>query len=404
MNRPDLCEDGRTLFVGLVPPAPGGASIVARNLLQCFSRESVVVATAANRDRSEMNREPENRTFEILRSFPYSRGINNRLFRLQTPLAARRLARLARKVDARVIIGSHPTRHLLEISRLAAVRTKIPWIAYLHDTFAEATAGLPDAERLRRVQEAVFAESSHILVMSEGMSDLYRRKHGGLKTTPLEHIYPLPIRDELPAPPKERKIFWAGNVYVINACSFSRVAKAARKAGMPVSMTSPKSLTTIGAMGIDTSSIERAYYPDWSEYLSALSEHEILLLALDWPDESDMHRDELATIFPTKTPEYLASGRPILVHCPEDYFLARFFRDHDCGTVVSERSVEAVCEAIGRIRGGGPEIRKRSLNGLEAMDRFRPERIARRLKTVVDAVSKVHWGEKVDIEPELRDA
>ncbi|MFM8485347.1 MAG: glycosyltransferase, partial [Bacteroidota bacterium] len=36
-------------------------------------------------------------------------------------------------------------------------------------------------------------------------------------------------------------------------------------------------------------------------------------------------------------PEYLASGVPIVVHCPGDYFLAAFFREHACGLVISVR-------------------------------------------------------------------
>jgi hypothetical protein len=163
-------------------------------------------------------------------------------------------------------------------------------------------------------------------------------------------------------------------------------------------MTTAKQLTVLEGMGIDVSALDRVYYPEWSDYLEALNDHEILLLALDWPDESPIHHDELATIFPTKTPEYLASGRPILVHCPEDYFLARFFRHHDCGTIVSERSVDALADAIRTIRQGGAEVRRRSQNGLTAMGRFMPDRVAGRLKSLVDAVSAVKWGEKIEID------
>ena len=36
--------------------------------------------------------------------------------------------------------------------------------------------------------------------------------------------------------------------------------------------------------------------------------------------------EEYRTIFPTKTIEYLISGRPILAHTPPDRFLTRFSR------------------------------------------------------------------------------
>ena len=74
----------------------------------------------------------------------------------------------------------------------------------------------------------------------------------------------------------------------------------------------------------------------------AIASKAVLLLALDAPHESNVHRDELATIFPTKTPEYLASGRPVFAHCPSDYFLARFLNEHGCGAVVSEDDDNAI--------------------------------------------------------------
>ncbi|MFV1980301.1 MAG: glycosyltransferase, partial [Rhodothermia bacterium] len=392
MSRPDLCSAGTVLFVGLMPPEPGGSSIVDRNLVACFAKNSVVVATAGNRERSAMQYEPENLTYEVLTPVLYSRRVNHGLFRLQVPVATRRLARIAREIDARVIIGTHPTFHLLEIARRAARHAGIPWIAYLHDTLAEATRHFSQSKRIQRLQDAVFEEASHVLVMSEGMSAFYRDKYRELKTTALEHIYPMPVRTTSPGPPAKSKAFWAGNVYGINARSFSRLATAGHEVGIEISMTSAKDLSTLERLGIDTSAIDCLYYPDWSDYHDALNEHEILLLALDWPDESPIHRDELATIFPTKTPEYLASGRPILVHCPENYFLARFFREHGCGTVVCERSLGSIEEAFREIRAGGSHIRAQTDNALAATSRFLPERIAGRLKTVVDAVAKVRWG------------
>jgi glycosyltransferase involved in cell wall biosynthesis len=47
--------------------------------------------------------------------------------------------------------------------------------------------------------------------------------------------------------------------------------------------------------------------------------------------------------------DYLATGRPILVHAPPDTFVARYFRQHDCGVVVDSNSANAVAEALKRI-------------------------------------------------------
>jgi glycosyltransferase involved in cell wall biosynthesis len=57
----------------------------------------------------------------------------------------------------------------------------------------------------------------------------------------------------------------------------------------------------------------------------------------------------LRTSAPGKMGDYLATGRPILVHAPPDSFVSRYFREHDCGVVVDSNSPNAVAEALKRI-------------------------------------------------------
>jgi glycosyltransferase involved in cell wall biosynthesis len=52
---------------------------------------------------------------------------------------------------------------------------------------------------------------------------------------------------------------------------------------------------------------------------------------------------------PSKLGEYLAAGRPILVHAPPDSFIATYFRRHECGLVVDRNDPGAVAEAVERL-------------------------------------------------------
>jgi glycosyltransferase involved in cell wall biosynthesis len=52
------------------------------------------------------------------------------------------------------------------------------------------------------------------------------------------------------------------------------------------------------------------------------------------------------TAAPGKMAEYLAAGRPILVHAPPDSFLASYFRDHQCGIVVDRDDPAALAAAL----------------------------------------------------------
>jgi len=60
-------------------------------------------------------------------------------------------------------------------------------------------------------------------------------------------------------------------------------------------------------------------------------------------------QEVLKTSAPGKMGEYLVSGRPILVHAPEDSFICRYFNKYECGSVVSENSPSKLLLGIQRI-------------------------------------------------------
>ena len=61
--------------------------------------------------------------------------------------------------------------------------------------------------------------------------------------------------------------------------------------------------------------------------------------------------DIVRTAAPGKVGEYLAAGRPILVHAPPGSFLSTYFRDHRCGLVVDRSDPAALAAALQRLLG-----------------------------------------------------
>ena len=82
---------------------------------------------------------------------------------------------------------------------------------------------------------------------------------------------------------------------------------------------------------------------------------DILFLPLAFETE---HADHLQTSVPGKMGEFLAAGRPILVHTAPDYFTTWYFRHHDCGLVVSENDPKALARGLERLLAD-PELRER---------------------------------------------
>ncbi|HHE46135.1 MAG TPA: hypothetical protein ENL08_00335 [Bacteroidetes bacterium] len=236
----------------------------------------------------------------------------------------------------------------------------------------------------RDVQERIFPGAERILVMSQGMADLYRRKYN-LLSTPLVHSLPEPIPADIQTETPDNTGFWGGAVYDINDRSVVRISNALSSIrGYRLFIACNDNREQLVRRGLDESGFILKYITEREAYLDTLRRQAFLVLALNWPDETATHEDELSTIFPTKTVEYLASGRPILVHCPEDYFLARFFRDHECAEVVTERSIDAIGEAVLKLIADGEYAASLARKALKAAEMFRLERVAGQFHDLVE--------------------
>jgi len=399
--RPPLSEHGHVICLSATYLLPdNGSGVVMRNLLGLFDSQSYslgVIGGLNFGDRSKIENSGPDRT--CLLSARTKKGrLNNYLFNLEMPLARRKLKKLVIEKQALCIVAVYPTFHFLQLARDVAKELQIPWLAYWHDTVFETLTETPFAERARRLQSQTFAESSSILVMSEGMANFYR-DHYSQNTIALEHSYPEPIPAQLDeiAPVEIRsEALWGGSIYGINNKSVARVSQALAQNGIPFLITSRATSEQLQKQGIEGEHLRQTLFPSRKEYLEALQSRQILVLALNWPDETTMEEGELSTIFPTKTIEYLAAGRPIVVHCPEHYFLARFFRKHGCGMVVSQRSVEVLQNAIQSLRADDSNLEMRA-NALKTAQMFAPTRIGGLFALHVNAVSQVKWGEKAVI-------
>jgi len=123
-------------------------------------------------------------------------------------------------------------------------------------------------------------------------------------------------------------------------------------------------------MGFTNNNIKILPSLNREDYLKEIKIQAALLLGIDWPDESPVHKDELATIFPTKTVDYLISGRPIIVHCPENYFLGKFFKKHKCGFILNDRNTNSIEFQISQIFKDTNRLKQKVSNAFKASKQF----------------------------------
>ena len=370
-KKPPVVKGEHVIIITQVNPYTpvGGVTVVLQNLLSSFDKSSYTFAYLGRFDWRWKDRKKYEDCFRLIPNYHPVQFLDRVLRGVKQRFAIRRAIRLAKTKNARIVFGLYPTLSSLFVATEVAKRTRAFYFPYFHDTVAEGLSHSKMAEFAKEVQKDVFDSATLVLTMSEGMTDYYREKYK-IETEPLVHSYPENIV-ESPSYDRVRTALWGGEVYAINDCGFERVQKAllARDTEFVVTSLSPLNIR-------DGANVRQTFFPSRLEYIDAVKKQGILVLTINWPDESDVHEAELSTIFPTKTVEYLATGSPILAHCPEHYFLAKFIRKHKCGVVVTERSAEALINAIDFLQSGSHEVREMQDNALKTVEMFSIKNVA----------------------------
>jgi hypothetical protein len=361
----------------LNPNKPGGgSSVVVKNLITKLSTSNYFVAYLDYfrfRYIKEKNSDT-NSGFRVLPNWHPIYLIDFFFKGTRDQYIISKLCKFIIKNNVTILIGIYPTYKSINISLLAAQKTGIKYFPYLHDTIADGLSHTNFANSAVALEFEIVKAASKVITISDGMKDYYDRKYS-IETVTLEHSYPEKI--EYYNLQRELRAFWGGEIYSINDKSFSRIQDAFGILNIPFYVSSLSSLK-INFI----SNTKRKYYEKRSDYINAVKGSKILVLALNWPDETDTHVNELSTIFPTKTIEYLASGSLIIAHCPADYFLAKFLKKHNCGIVLSDR--DEISNGIVEILNDSTKIEKLCENALIAAKIFESTNIVKKFNKIIN--------------------
>jgi len=372
---------------GWFPPRPGGSAALMGNLLQWFHRDDWVVATGAPPPDEARTLLLDGARVVHVSRYRRLRGRGHQLWTAaQIPTAARRTAALARRERAAVIVGVFPDLQHLAVAYLAHRLTGLPLAVYLHDFILEAGYTSYLGALARWLHPRVLAAARPVWTMSGAMSARFAEVHG-VATTPLVHPYNEPIPDEVAdvEPPRELRALFTGSIAPANGAALARVARAVGQVGGRLTVLGPNDRGTLARYGVDLPHVRCGFVASRADVLDAMRAHDVLVTTLSWPDESWVGAEEVAAMFPTKLPEYLAQGRPVLGHCPAHYTMAAFMAEHDCGWLVTDRSEEALAAALHDIATDAAARRKRGANALGTARRFAGPRIAAQFRDELTA-------------------
>jgi len=363
----------KILFVSaFYAPNNTGTSVVMSNLIKELDQDSIYgVVTWAN-SYKDIDETINGKIVHKLFNFQYL--FNSRLWffvrRFTFNAEKRKVIKLIKKEKITHVVGVYPDLDFLEIARRASEVCGIKFYAYLHDTIAEGLVHKRYKNMAKIVQQKIFDTSHKIFVMSEGMKNLYKEKYN-VETISLLHSFSEEVEEkEFNNNNIEKSIFWGGNIYSINKETVKRIHLACRDLDYTLTLSAANTYDILNNLGFVNNNIKILPFLSREDYITILENQKALLLSIDWPEESAVHKDELGTIFPTKTIEYLISGRPIIVHCPEEYFLAKFFKKHKCGIVLTDRNPQSIKEQIEAVFSDEKKLQEMVKNAYKASKQF----------------------------------
>lgn len=344
----------------ILPPALSGQSILLDRLLRDLAPDSYVLISSGSEDASpavgglagKCHRLRPSLRIPILEIpliswppllFNALWGIFNR---------ARQIAKIVRSEDCDLLIGCTGDLYDLPATWLASRWTGRPFIVYILDDYIFQWTGF--RRRIAAWLEPKFVRSAQqIFVLNEFVRRFYAERYG-VEPAVIHNPVRLPELAQLDqsvsaAERSTVEIVYTGSIYHAHYDAFRNLV-AVLNCGDPLRVqlhiysSQPQEL--LERQGISGPAVVFHPHIPQAEVFQVLQQADILFLPLAFHSQIP---EVIRTSAPFKMSEYLAVGRPIMVHAPADSFLSWYFRGNSCGLVVDCDDRNVLKEALKRL-------------------------------------------------------
>jgi glycosyltransferase involved in cell wall biosynthesis len=260
-------------------------------------------------------------------------------------LAGARAATAARRDGAAWVLSVADNGFSVIAGDVCARLSGLPHLIWIFDLWEENA--YTDVERwvAHRLEPGIWRRATALIAHTEAMSDHYEAKHGVRC-----RVLPTPIElggQPAPAPARNgdgpREVLFAGALYWAQEETLRRLARVCAQLD-GVSLTVVGEESRYRDKGIQADRYEPSLPPE--RFRERLERADLLFLGLSF--DSD-HPDVIATATPARLPEFMASGRPIVVHAPAGAHVTEYARREDFAEVVDSSDDAALAAGIRRV-------------------------------------------------------
>jgi glycosyltransferase involved in cell wall biosynthesis len=264
---------------------------------------------------------------------------------------ARGIARIVRRERCDAVVACSGGDMLdIPAGWIGARLARVPYYPYFFDRWSQQSTGSPERRRFAEWWERrIVVDATAVIVPNEFLARELEQSLGA-RTAVVHNACVVP--HDVGAPPAAgdpARIAYTGAVYAANHDTFRNLVAslALLRRAARIDIYTAQTAADLEAAGIFGAVRRHDHLPaDDIRRVQADADVLFLPLAFESPFPS-----LIRTSSPGKMGEYLAAGRPILVHAPPDSFVVDYFRRHVCGVVVDRLDPEELARRLHELLG-----------------------------------------------------
>jgi glycosyltransferase involved in cell wall biosynthesis len=307
---------------------------------------------------------------------------------LQVPIVVWKGIELVRsRKVGNILVAVTPDRGIEIAAFLVHKLTGKPLYIYLFDIYAEAQTRPLHKVKARLLEERLLRSAACVFVMSEHLQKHLISEHS-IRAEVIPHPIEIPqgsdapqleILDEPPDNRREYRIVYTGMIYDAHLDSVLNLVHALDcldGINIKLAIYTPRPPERLAKLGIRGDHVTFHRVPH-SNIASVQRDADILFLPLAF---NSSYPELIKTASPGKLPEYLAAGKPILVHAPACAYISQYARQQGFGLVVDTLDPAELQRAIRRLLSDQGLRHELVLKARRALTRHEATSVSHRLQ------------------------